>query len=145
MKLYIYHHLLVLGLLGTSHTPSFHPAFTTPPTPHPTQRHCTAVSEHVSEALWGSPQLSLPVVSLLKQNDASRSQHQELHLLGVIDHLRLLVNPASDGLTENILVPAGTRTRHHQALIILQDLSINMQKARVEANKTQLKSYQTML
>jgi len=58
------------------------------------------------------------------------------------DHLRLLVNPTS--LQKMPRPQPALGTRHHQAPILLQDLTKG-QQVWVEAKKTQPKSYQQML
>lgn len=76
----LHHHpwALVSELLWTSHS-NFSPTFTI--FLFSIQGIVTLVSEDVLGALWGSPELSPPVLFLLMQNSAIGSQHQELHLL----------------------------------------------------------------
>lgn len=60
------------------------------------------------------------------------------------DNLRILVKPTSDELTENPASQLALElTGHRQALILLQDLTVNGQKVWVEAKKTPTKNLLT--
>lgn len=96
------------------------------------------------KALWGSPYQSLAVFFLLMQNNTGGSQHQELHLLGqTLSDCWLSPRAMSSQKMPSSQLALGTR--HHQAPILLQDLTINGQKIWVEVKKPQPKSYQQML
>lgn len=74
----------------------------------------------------------------------SGSQHQELHLLGqTVSDCWLTCQVMSSQKIPRSQLALGTK--HHQALILLQDLTAHKQKVWLEAKKAQPKSYQQML